>query len=136
MEYKLSDLFALQMGKTPARDEPRYWQNGIHSWISIADISSADKFIAETKESISDCAVMESNISKIPEGTVVMSFKLSLGKVAITKKAMYSNEAIMAFIPRAGVDISTDYLYYLLKARKWDTGGKKAVKGITLNKAT
>lgn len=136
MEYKLSDLFALQMGKTPARDEPRYWQNGRHSWISIADLSSVDKFIEETKESISDCAVKESNISMIPKGTVVMSFKLSLGKVAITKKAMYSNEAIMAFIPRAGVDISTDYLYYLLKARKWDTGGNKAVKGVTLNKAT
>ena len=42
----------------------------------------------------------------------------------------------MAFIPRAGVDISTDYLYYLLKARRWDTGGNKAVKGLTLNKAT
>ena len=136
MEYKLSDLFALQMGKTPARDEPRYWQNGTHPWISIADLSAADKFIESTKEAISDFAVEESNIYRIPRDTVVMSFKLSLGKVAITKRPMFSNEAIMAFAPRDGVDISADYLYYLLKARRWDDGGNKAVKGITLNKAT
>ena len=66
----------------------------------------------------------------------VMSFKLSLGKVAITEKEMYSNEAIMAFIDKGVEKISPEYLYYLLRAKDWSNGTNKAVMGATLNKAT
>ena len=65
-----------------------------------------------------------------------MSFKLSLGKVAITEKEMYSNEAIMAFIDKGVEKISPEYLYYLLRAKDWSKGTNKAVMGATLNKAT
>ena len=65
-----------------------------------------------------------------------MSFKLSIGKVAITPKEMYSNEAIMAFIDKGVFRIEPAYLYYLLMHRDWDVGTNKAVMGKTLNKAT
>ena len=136
MEYALSELFTLQMGKTPSRDNSSYWGKSENSWISIADLTNSGKYISNTKETLSDSAVAESGIKKIPANTVIMSFKLSLGKVAITEKEMYSNEAIMAFIDKGVEKISPEYLYYLLRAKDWSKGTNKAVMGATLNKAT
>ncbi|MFR8112658.1 restriction endonuclease subunit S [Faecalibacterium sp.] len=136
MEYALSELFTLQMGKTPSRDNSSYWKKSENNWISIADLTNSGKYISNTKETLSDSAVAESGIKKIPANTVIMSFKLSLGKVAITEKEMYSNEAIMAFIDKGVEKISPEYLYYLLRAKDWSKGTNKAVMGATLNKAT
>lgn len=136
MEYTLSELFTLQMGKTPSRDNSSYWKKSENNWISIADLTNSGKYISNTKETLSDSAVAESGIKKIPANTVIMSFKLSLGKVAITEKEMYSNEAIMAFIDKGVEKISPEYLYYLLRAKDWSKGTNKAVMGATLNKAT
>ena len=136
MEYALSELFTLQMGKTPSRDNSSYWKKSENNWISIADLTNSGKYISNTKEPLSDSAVAESGIKKIPANTVIMSFKLSLGKVAITEKEMYSNEAIMAFIDKGVEKISPEYLYYLLRAKDWSKGTNKAVMGATLNKAT
>ena len=136
MKYKLSDLFELQMGKTPSRDNPEYWSQPEFPWISIADLSSAGKYIYDTKESLSKLAIEESGIKIIPAQTVIMSFKLSIGKVSITPATMYSNEAIMAFIDKGIAKIKPEYLYYLLQHRDWDEGTNKAVMGKTLNKAT
>ena len=136
MEYALSELFTLQMGKTPSRDNSSYWGKSENNWISIADLTNSGKYISNTKETLSDSAVAESGIKKIPANTVIMSFKLSLGKVAITEKEMYSNEAIMAFIDKGVEKISPEYLYYLLRAKDWSKGTNKAVMGATLNKAT
>ncbi|MBQ6004296.1 MAG: restriction endonuclease subunit S [Clostridia bacterium] len=135
-EYTLEELFDLQMGKTPSRNNPEYWNSADYKWISIGDLSKCGKFISETKEYISDTAVSESGISQIPADTVVMSFKLSIGKTAITAEPMYSNEAIMSFRDRHVVDLLPDYIYYMFSGRNWDTGTNKAVMGKTLNKAT
>jgi len=136
MEYKLEELFDLQMGKTPSRNNPEYWNSADHKWISIGDLSKCGKYITETKEFLSDKAVEKSGISLIPENTVVMSFKLSIGKTAITPEPMYSNEAIMSFRDKHLVELMPDYLYYLLSGKDWDVGTNKAVMGKTLNKAT
>ena len=136
MKYKLEDLFDLQMGKTPARNNPEYWNSADNKWISIGDLSKCGKYITNTKEYLSDTAVEESGISLIPENTVVMSFKLSIGKTAITSEPMYSNEAIMSFRDKHVVPILPDYLYYMFSAKDWDEGTNKAVMGKTLNKAT
>ena len=95
--YKLEDIFDLQMGKTPSRNNSEYWNTCDNKWISIGDLTQAGKYITDTKEYLSDVAVEESGIKIIPANTVVMSFKLSIGKTAITSEDMYSNEAIMAF---------------------------------------
>ena len=136
MKYRMDELFDLQMGKTPSRSKPEYWDSGDHKWVSISDLSKCGKYISETKEYISDLAVDESGISIIPVDTVIMSFKLSIGKTAITKEPMYSNEAIMSFRDKHVVELMSEYTYYLLSSRDWEEGTNKAVMGKTLNKAT
>lgn len=136
MEYRLDELFDLQMGKTPARKNPEYWNSSDHKWISIADLSKCEKYITETKEHISSIAVQESGISEIPANTVIMSFKLSIGKTAITKEPIYSNEAIMSFRDKGVTPILPDYIYYMFSGRDWSKGSNTAVMGTTLNKAT
>ena len=135
-EYRLDELFDLQMGKTPARNNPTYWDSDDHKWISIADLSKCGKYITDTKEYLSEKAVQESGISQIPENTVIMSFKLSIGKTAITPEPMYSNEAIMSFRDKHVTELLPDYLYYMFSGRDWEAGTNKAVMGKTLNKAT
>ncbi len=136
MKYKLSEIFDLQMGKTPSRNNPEYWGTTDNKWISIGDLSQAGKYIYETKECLSDDAVNDSGIKIIPANTVVMSFKLSIGKTAITSEDMYSNEAIMAFHDKHIVEMLPEYIYYMFKYRDWNVGINKAVMGKTLNKAT
>lgn len=136
MRYKLSDLFELQMGKTPSRNNPNYWSSNDYSWVSISDMSSYDKYVSGTKEHISEQAVKESGIKTIPANTVIMSFKLSIGKTAITTGPIFSNEAIMAFIDKETTAIDSEYIFYLFSGRNWDEGSNKAVMGKTLNKTT
>lgn len=135
MRYRLEELFDLQMGKTPARANLDYW-NGTNKWVSISDLSGYDKYVTDTKECISDLGVSESGIKVVPKNTVIMSFKLSIGKIAITTEDVYTNEAIMAFIDKGVCEINTDYLYYLFSGTDWNKGTNKAVLGLTLNKAT
>ena len=136
MRYKLGEIFNLQMGKTPDRHSPKFWNEGTEPWISIADLTKCNKYIENTAEKITATAVDESGIKIIPKNTVIMSFKLSIGKIAITPKEMYSNEAIMSFIDKGVLKIEPVYLYYLLMHKDWDTGTNKAVMGKTLNKAS
>lgn len=136
MKYRLDELFDLQMGKTPSRNNLEYWDSEDHKWISIGDLSKCGKYICETREHLSDKAVAESGISQIPANTVIMSFKLSIGKTAITPEPMYSNEAIMSFRDKRVVPLLPDYIFYMFSGRDWDAGTNKAVMGKTLNKAT
>ena len=133
---RLGEVFVLQMGKTPARANNQYWNNGDHDWVSISDLSNYDKYVGETKETISDVAVIESGIKPAPANTVIMSFKLTLGKTAITTKPTYTNEAIMAFIPTGNYPVCPNYFYHFLGGRDWSKGTNRAVMGTTLNKAT
>ena len=133
---KLGDVFNLQMGKTPARANSAYWTDGTNDWVSIADLSGYEKYVEGTKEKITDLAVQESGIKKVPANTVIMSFKLSLGKTAITKEPVYTNEAIMAFLPSGKYDICPDYFFHLFSGKDWSDGTNRAVMGATLNKAT
>ena len=135
MRIKLKDAFELQIGKTPSRNKSEYW-NGVYKWVSISDIGNSRKYVYSTRESITDKGIIDSGIKVIPKGTVIMSFKLSIGKTAITTEDMYTNEAIVAFIDKKKIPIDIDYLYYLCSGSNWMQGVNKAVMGLTLNKAT
>lgn len=124
------DVFDLQMGKTPDRKNFSLFE-GDNTWVSIKDLDG--KYISSSKECISDEAAK--NIKLVKRGTVIMSFKLTVGKTAIAGKDLYTNEAIMAFNLRNGYDIDASFLYYYLMNYRWE-GSNKAVMGITLNKAT
>ena len=132
LHIRFADAFFLNMGKTPARAEESYWTDGKHPWVSISDLSG-DKFITHTKEQISQKAVDDTHIHLVPKGTVIMSFKLSIGKTAIAPFDLYTNEAIMAFEPKPEISIIPDFLYYYLQYYKWS--GNRAVMGETINKA-
>ena len=131
----VSDYFTLQMGKTPARDTARYWakDGSGNKWISIADMSHYEYFTNDTEEYISESAIQETGMKLIPKNTVIMSFKLTIGRVSVTSEPIYSNEAIVAFIPKTQ-DYSTRFLYYLVKYYDWLENAALAVKGKTLNK--
>lgn len=133
---RLDEIFDLQMGKTPSRNNADYWTDGQYDWVSIADLGSYQKYVGDTKERISALAVQESGIKSVPTNTVIMSFKLSLGKTAITQEPVYTNEAIMAFIPTGKYAVLPDYFYYLFSAKDWIKGTNRAVMDTTLNKAT
>lgn len=128
---KFGDAFNLQMGKTPARVNDAYWSDGLYDWVSISDMPNG-KYICGTKEKISQKAVDETGIHLVKKGTALMSFKLTIGKTAIAPYDLYTNEAIMAFEPKEGIDVLPDFLYYYLQLYKWD--GNRAVMGNTTNK--
>ena len=128
---KLGEICEINIGKTPSRSEKSFW-NGEFCWLSISDMKS--KFLSQTKEKITDKAINSTNMKIVRKGTVVMSFKLSIGKVAILSEDMYTNEAIANFVIKNNYDILTDYLYYALQSLKFDHLGDRAVMGKTLNK--
>lgn len=133
---RVSDAFDLRMGKTPSRKNPLYWRDGENDWISIADLGSFDKFVGDTKERISEIAVAESGIKPVPADTVLMSFKLSIGKTSITTKPVYTNEAIIAFVDKGIYPVHPDFMYHQCMAKNWSTAANTAVMGKTLNKKT
>lgn len=134
-KYRLGDIFDIQIGKTPSRANDKYW-DGNNLWVSIRDLNDLeeDKFIVSTKEAITDLAILESGIKPVPPNTLLYSFKLSVGKVAITKDFIYTNEAIAAFIPKEEIVINIDYLFFLLKSKNVDNILHDAAKGKSLNK--
>ena len=132
MEYvKLNTLCEINIGKTPSRNKSIYWGSG-NKWLSISDLK--EKYISKSKEEITDIAVEESNMKLVPKDTVIMSFKLSIGKVAILKEDMFTNEAIANFKIKDKSLITPEYLYYALKTLNFDNTDR-AVMGATLNKS-
>lgn len=133
----MDDFFILRMGKTPPRDNSDYWLKGTNNWVAISDMGKS-KYISTTSECITDKSVVDCNMVPVPANTVIMSFKLSIGKTAITRKPIFTNEAIMSFLPKTEFadNILVDYVYYYLLGHRWVGTGKKAVMGVTLNKAS
>ena len=124
------------MGKTPPRGDSSSWdksKNTTNKWVSIADISlNEGKIIFDTKEYISDKAAEK--IKKVKAGSLLMSFKLTIGKMAFAGDDLFTNEAIIA-IPQ-NEDYDLHFLYYYLLQYDWRTltEGNEKVKGATLNK--
>ena len=133
-ESLVKDEFRLTMGKTPARNNPRYWEDGTLKWISISDMAAYDRYTGDTSECITEYAAKDSGIKVVPKGTIIMSFKLSIGRTAITSEDIYTNEAIMAFSDFDASKFNKDFLLFLLSSKNWLLGAKQAVKGQTLNK--
>ena len=133
---RVSDVFDLQMGKTPSRKEPAYWNNGDYEWVSIKDLGTCGKYVSSTRETISELGRKESGIKPVPASTLIMSFKLSLGKTAITTRETYTNEAIMAFVDKGRYPFSLDYMWHQFRSKDWTAGTNAAVMGKTLNKKT
>lgn len=97
----------------------------------MADLNNCDKYISQTKETISALA-LKTGIKIIPRDTIIMSFKLTVGVVRITQEDMYSNEAIVAFIDKGTVDFNFDFLHAQLIYKDWTENTNIAVKGANI----
>jgi type I restriction enzyme S subunit len=122
---RLGEICEIAMGRTPPRLNPEYWGRG-HTWLSIADLRA--KVVSESKEEIT--ALAASAMQLIPKGTLLMSFKLSIGRLCFAGGDLYTNEAICSF---NGLKANADFLYYVLGRTDFSLYGKQAVKGYTLN---
>lgn len=120
------------IGGTPPREDIRCW-GGEYLWVKITDMN--DKYILDTKEKITDRGIDLSSVKLLLENTLLFSFKLTIGKVAITRKKVYTNEAITGLIPRDKNDkYLIRYLYYILPKLDYTPYTQRATKGFTLNK--
>ena len=112
----LGDICDIKIGRTPPRKQPQWFSesHGI-KWVSIKDMGNTGKYISQTSEFLTADAIKKFNIPIIPAGTLLMSFKLTVGRLGFTEYDMCSNEAI-AQLPIKGPDmVDKNYLYYYLK---------------------
>lgn len=128
----LGDLCEITVGRTPSRDELSYWGPG-ELWLSIADMNQG-KIITRTKEQITPLAARSGR--RVETGTVLLSFKLSIGKVGIAGVPLYTNEAIAALPIRHPDQLDGGYLMRALEWLDIAAGSNRAAMGATLNNAT
>lgn len=125
----------IKIGGTPSRKNHNYF-TGDNLWVSIAEMDG--QVITDTKEKITDEAIKNSNVKLIKTGTTLLSFKLSIGKVSIAGKDLYTNEAIAALEIREEYKDSllAEYLFYLFKSKKINIEGNTKAFGDSLNSIT
>ena len=130
---RFNNLVHYRMGKTPPRGDKQYWKND-YNWVSIADMID-NGIVNNTKERISKKAFEEKFSSLIsPKNTLIMSFKLTVGKVSILGKDALHNEAIISIFPYYEKDfIIRNYLFKFLPLLSNYGKTKDAIKGKTLN---
>lgn len=128
---KLGDLADLQMGRTPRRDDSRWWEPSAVPFVSIADLVD-QQVITHTKEGVSAEAVSQVYRDRLArKGALLYSFKLTIGKMSILGMDAVHNEAIMSISPCH--QDTREYLFRILKVVDPMRRTKSAVKGSTLN---
>lgn len=128
---RLSSIVHYRIGKTPARGETAYWEPGTIPWVSISDMKEYG-VVVHTKESVSPkAAALLGPIS--PRGTLLMSFKLTVGRTAILDINAYHNEAIISIWPFLDSTSLRSYLFHTLPVLANLGDSKDAIKGKTLN---
>ena len=126
----LGELCHIKIGRTPSRANPDYW-GGPHPWATISDLAYGP--LSTTKEGVTDLAVQEARLQPVAPGTLLYSFKLTIGKMAVASTPLFTNEAIAALIPRDPRALDSEYLRYALATVNANAGASTAVKGRTLN---
>ena len=130
-KYLLGDISLIGKGFTPSTSNPSFWDGDL-KWLSIADMNQGKYINQTTKKITSDGS---KNKEPVKKGTLLMSFKLSIGKLGILTEDMYTNEAICNFKWK-NKDVMTEYMYYYLSSINILKYGSQAAKGITLNNET
>jgi type I restriction enzyme S subunit len=128
---RFGDIVNFKIGRTPPRKNKDYWTNGKYYWVSISDMKNP--YINNTFEMVSEKAHKEIFKEKLtPAGTLLMSFKLTIGKTAILNVDAYHNEAIISIYPKEN-KVLKEFLFYYLPAVDYSNLQDKVVKGNTLN---
>lgn len=99
-EGRADSYYEIGIGKTPPRKEPEWFSDvkaDNHVWLSIKDMGEAGAYSLDSSEYLTDAAVNAKNVRKVPAGSVLLSFKLTVGRVKIAGCNMTTNEAIACF---------------------------------------
>ena len=132
---RADEIFKINIGKTPPREQSE-WFNDEDSkvkWVSIKDINNSTVFAFETSETVTEMAVSKFNMNVAKAHTVLLSFKLTVGKVAITTEDMTTNEAIAHFNIEDESLMCSEYIYYYLKNFPYDSLGSTSSIGTAIN---
>lgn len=136
---KLGELCEIELGRTPARANSSFWDEKRETgnvWLSIADLLKAEEnIVVDSKEYVSDKGAIVCKL--VPKGTLLVSFKLTLGRLAYAGRDLFTNEAIAALSIFNERELSKEFLFYFLHFFDWVKAAENDVKlkGMTLNKA-
>ena len=110
--YKLGDICEIVSGSTPKTSIEEYWDGDV-KWITPAELDNDSYIITDTVRKITELAVKKTGLSSFPEGTVILSSRAPIGKVAIAGCEMYCNQGFKNLI--CSEKINNKYLYWFLK---------------------
>jgi type I restriction enzyme S subunit len=130
------EVFDINIGKTPPRKESEWFSesNEDNVWVSIADMGSCGTFISDSSEYLTDEAVNRFNIQLVEKDSILLSFKLTVGRVAIADTRLTTNEAIARFIlPKK---LYREFLYLYLKQYKYGNLGSTSSIATAVNSKT
>lgn len=130
---RADSIFDISIGKTPPRKEKEWFslEKTDIKWVSISDMGKCGVYISDTSERLTHSAIEKHNIKIVPDNTVILSFKLTVGRVAITHGEMATNEAIAHF--KTSDDILVPYLYCFLKNFNFQTLGSTSSIATAVN---
>ena len=111
---KLKNVCVVVSGTTPKSTDKRYW-NGTHVWITPAELSEDSFIVTDSERHITDEAIKATGLKSFPKGTVLLSSRAPIGKVAIAGCEMYCNQGFKNLI--CSESIYNLYLYYFLKSK-------------------
>ena len=135
-ESEMQEIFDISIGKTPPRKESHWFTEKSEDvkWLSISDMGKAKVFAFDSSEKITAEGIEKYNVKIAPENTVLLSFKLTIGKVAITGCEMATNEAIAHFV--SDDENIVEYLYCYLKRYNFDMLGNTSSIATAVNSKT
>ena len=130
---RADEYFDISIGKTPPRKEPQWFSKNPSDcvWVSISDMGSCGLYIEDSSEYLTHDAVEKFNVKIVPDNTVILSFKLTVGRVAITDGCMTTNEAIAHF--KTDKPKINEYLYCYLKNFNFQTMGSTSSIATAVN---
>lgn len=130
---KIEDVFEISIGKTPPRKEKQWFSNDKNDyiWISISDMKDCGLYISDSSEYLTFDAIEKHNVKIIPDNTVILSFKLTVGRVAITDGITTTNEAIAHF--KTDNKSINEYLYFYLKNFNYQSLGSTSSIATAIN---
>ena len=130
---RADEFFDISIGKTPPRKESQWFSNTPEdvTWVSISDMGSCGLYIRKSSERLTQEAVKRFNIKVVPDNTVLLSFKLTVGRIAITNGEMTTNEAIAHF--KTNCKSINEYLYCYLRCFNFETMGSTSSIATAVN---
>lgn len=131
---RFQDVNQFRIGKTPKKAEPKYWSPSEIPWVAISDMTQGGS-ITSTKQGVSAVAIAECYGGQLsPAGTLIMSFKLTIGRCSFLGQDAVHNEAIVSIFPAVSAgDSFSRYLSHALPLLSQLGDSKAAIKGNTLN---